>query len=87
MADRKPLKLDTSTGEARQYEAGDTLGVAHGGTGLATVSAGSVLYGSALDTVSALAAGTNGHVLTMVAGAPAWQAPSGASNWLSWSAI
>ena len=48
------------------------LGVPNGGTGLATVAAGSLLIGNGASTMNTLAAGTNGQVLSMVAGAPAW---------------
>ncbi len=46
------------------------LGALSSGLVFSTVSAG-------LATPSTIANGTNGHVLTMVAGAPAWAAPSG----------
>ncbi len=48
------------------------LGVTNGGTGLATVPAGSILLGNGTGAMNSLAVGTNGQVLSMVAGAPAW---------------
>lgn len=39
-------------------------------------AAGDLIYGTAADTVGRLAAGTNGHVLTLAAGLPSWAAPS-----------
>lgn len=54
-----------------------TVDVAHGGTGLVTIAANSLLYTSALDTVTALAPGSNGQVLTIVAGVPTYVTASG----------
>ena len=54
-----------------------SLDETRGGTGQTTYSTGDVLYASAADTLSKLAAGTNGHVLTLAAGIPAWQAAGG----------
>jgi len=42
-----------------------------------TVTAGDLLYASASNTVSSLAVGSTGQVLTVVAGAPAWAAATG----------
>ena len=50
-----------------------------GGTGLVSFVAGDLLYASAADTLGRLAKGTNGQVLTMVAGLPAWAAAAAAS--------
>lgn len=51
-----------------------------GGTGQTTISTGDLLYGSASNTLSKLAAGTNGHVLTLSGGVPAWAAASGGGS-------
>lgn len=40
-------------------------------------TAGDIIYGGVSGAATRLAAGTNGHVLTMVAGDPAWQPASG----------
>ncbi len=48
--DVKPLKM--KAGHAHQMEATDTVGVANGGTGLATVAADTMLYASGLDTLA-----------------------------------
>lgn len=45
-----------------------------GGTGTDTYAAGDILYASAANTLAKLAAGTNGHVLTLSGGLPVWQA-------------
>lgn len=62
-------------GHGKPWDAGDYLGVAFGGTGLTTIAAGALLYASGLDTLSALASGANGYVLTSngVGVAPSWQ--------------
>jgi hypothetical protein len=57
-----------------------TLGVARGGTGLSTIAANSILYASGADTIAALAAGSEGHVLTISSGTPAWAAASGGAS-------
>lgn len=53
------------------------LGPTRGGTGISTYATGDMLYASAANTLSKLAAGTNGHFLKLVAGVPAWAAVSG----------
>src|SRR5205814_10275679 len=53
---------------------GGTLGPTQGGTGLASYAQGDVLYASAANTLAALAQGTAGYFLKMVAGVPAWAA-------------
>lgn len=54
-----------------------TLGATNGGTGQSTVTTGDILYGSATNTWSRLAAGTNGYVLTISGGVPTWAASTG----------
>lgn len=56
---------------------GTAIGAIYGGTGQTTVATGDILYGSATNTWSKLAAGTNGYVLTLSAGVPTWAASSG----------
>ena len=58
------------------------IGATKGGTGQTTYATGDILYASAANTISKLAAGTNGHVLTLAGGVPTWAAPSGGgSGW------
>lgn len=66
-------------GAGSSYEA-STIGESYGGTGQSAYAAGDLLYASGVDTLSRLAAGTNGHVLTLVAGIPAWQESGSANN-------
>lgn len=54
-----------------------------GGGGLdnpGTAAAGALIYASALDTLAALAIGTDDQVLTVVSGAPAWADATGGSG-------
>lgn len=45
-----------------------------GGTGIGTYTTGDLLYASGANTLAKRAAGTDGHVLTMVSGVPNWAA-------------
>jgi hypothetical protein len=58
----------------------NTVAVGQGGTGITSYTAGDLLYATGAATLAKLAAGTNGHVLTMVAGAPAWAAGGGGGS-------
>jgi len=49
----------------------------NGGTGFSTYALGDMIYASAIDTLSKLAATTNGYVLTLSAGVPVWAPNSG----------
>ncbi len=64
-----------------------SLPVANGGTGLGSYAIGNITYASAATTLSPLAIGTNGQVLTVSAGLPSWQTPtltvSSANTWTS----
>ena len=53
------------------------LNQVNGGTGFSTYTTGDLLYASASNTLSKLAAGTNGYVLTMAGGVPTWAAGGG----------
>lgn len=53
-----------------------TLPIANGGTNITTYTTGDILYASAANTLSKLAVGTNGDVLTLAAGVPSWAAPA-----------
>lgn len=48
-----------------------------GGTGLTSYTTGDILYASATNVLSKLAATTNGYVLTLASGIPSWVAPGG----------
>jgi hypothetical protein len=51
-----------------------------GGTGLTTYATGDLIYASATNTLSKLAAGSNGQVLTLAGGVPTWAAGSGVTS-------
>jgi hypothetical protein len=51
-----------------------------GGTGISSYATGDILYASAANILSKLAATTNGYVLTLAAGLPVWAAASGGST-------
>lgn len=55
----------------------NAVGAIYGGTGLSSYTTGDLIYASATNTLSTIAAGTNGYILTMVAGIPAWAANTG----------
>ena len=48
-----------------------------GGTAQSSYTTGDILYASATNTLSKLAASTNGYVLTLASGVPSWAAVSG----------
>ena len=56
------------------------VAAANGGTGFQTYAAGDLIYASATNTLSKLAAGTNGYVLTLASGVPTWAAGGGGSS-------
>lgn len=53
------------------------IGTTYGGTGTTTYTSGDILYASATNTLSKLSIGSNGQVLTVSAGQPAWSAAAG----------
>lgn len=55
---------------------GSTIGVTKGGTGLTTIAANGILLGNGTGNVSVVASGTEGYILKMVAGTPAWSLTS-----------
>ena len=54
----------------------NTVPANKGGTGQSSYTVGDLLYASGTTALSKLAAGTNGHVLTLATGVPTWAAPS-----------
>ena len=56
---------------------GVTVAANRGGTAQSTYATGDILYASATNTLSKLAASTNGYVLTLASGVPSWAAVSG----------
>lgn len=64
--------LTPSTATSGAVTLAGTLGATSGGTGLTSYTTGDILYSSATNTLSKLAAGTNGYVLTLAGGVPTW---------------
>ena len=67
----------TTSGSTGALSVVSNLPASQGGTGQTTYTTGDILYSSASNTLSKLAAGTNGHVLTLSSGVPTWAAASG----------
>lgn len=53
---------------------GTAIGPVYGGTGLTSYATGDIIYASASNTLSKLAAGTDGYLLTLSSGVPTWAA-------------
>ena len=66
--------LTPSTATSGAVTLAGTLGATSGGTGQSTYTTGDILYASATNTLSKLAAGTNGYILTLAGGVPSWAA-------------
>lgn len=69
--------LTPSTATTGAVTLAGTLASANGGTGFSTYTTGDVIYASASNTLSKLAAGTNGYVMTLAGGVPTWAAAAG----------
>jgi hypothetical protein len=57
-----------------------TLAASRGGTGLGSFTTGDLLYASGASTLSKLAVGSSGQVLTVSAGVPAWSSAVGSGT-------
>ena len=68
--------LTPSTATSGAVTLAGTLGATSGGTGLTSYTTGDIIYASATNTLSKLAAGTNGYILTLASGVPSWAANS-----------
>lgn len=66
------VTLTNATGLPLSTGVTGTLGTTNGGTGLTAYTAGDTLYASATNTLSRLAIGSTGQILTVVGGLPAW---------------
>lgn len=57
---------------------GTTIATGYGGTGLTSYTAGDLLYATGSTTLASLPVGTNGYILGVVAGLPAYRSPTNA---------
>lgn len=64
---------------------GTAVGAVYGGTGQSSYATGDILFASATNTLSKLAAGTNGYVLTLAGGVPTWAAGGGGGGLTNWT--
>jgi hypothetical protein len=72
--------LTPSTATTGAVTLAGTLGATSGGTGLTSYTTGDIIYASATNTLSNLAAGTNGYILTLASGVPSWAANNAATT-------
>lgn len=72
--------LASTGGTTPQISIGSAIGPTLGGTGLSTYTTGDILYASATNTLAKLSAGSNGQVLGITAGVPAWQSAGAAGT-------
>lgn len=88
IVDTKLAQITTASKVAAAAITG-TLGVTHGGTGIATIAQGEVPYGSAADTIAALAVGTAGQFLKTLGAAanPAWAFAFGNAQIISFTRV
>lgn len=71
------VALTNATGLPLTTGVTGTLGATNGGTAQSTYATGDIVYASGVNTLSKLAAGTNGYILTLAAGVPSWAASTG----------
>lgn len=72
------VDIDVAEANLTHNNIGGVLNVSKGGTGLNTITSQALMKGAGTSNVALIAAGTDGHILTMVAGVPTW-AVAGAS--------
>lgn len=75
MSVKKPLALYGAA--IKELQAGDAIAVTAGGTGFSAYAKGDIIFASATNVLTKLAVGTDGYVLTLVSGVPAWAAAYG----------
>jgi hypothetical protein len=72
------LSTDVTIGTSYIYRVGGTdVAVADGGTNISSYTAGDILYATGATTLAKLPISTDGFVLTLVAGLPAWVVSGG----------
>ena len=74
------VDIDVAEANLTHNNIGGILGVTKGGTGVATIAANGLIRGNGTSAVNVISPGTNGYILTMVAGVPTWAAQSGSTD-------
>lgn len=74
------VDIDVAEANLTLNNQGGVLNVSKGGTGLSTITANALLKGNGTSPAALITAGTNGNILTMVSGAPAWAAPGASAD-------
>lgn len=72
--------LPVFTDASKNLTSTGVVGEVHGGTAQSTYTTGDTLYASAANTLSKLAIGSAGQVLTVAGGVPSWAASSGGAG-------
>ena len=76
----KNVDIDVVEANLTHNNIGGITNVAHGGTGLNTITANALLRGNGTGNINLIPAGTDGHILTMVSGVPSWAVPGAAAD-------
>lgn len=74
------VDIDVVEANLQHNNIGGITPTTKGGTGLTTITSQALLKGAGTSNVATIAAGTDGHILTMVTGAPAWAAPGASAD-------
>jgi hypothetical protein len=74
------VDIDVAEGNLTHANIGGINPVTKGGTGLSTITSNALLKGAGTSNVALITTGTDGHILTMVAGAPAWAVPGASAD-------
>ena len=74
------VDIDVAEVNLSHNSIGGVLNVSKGGTGLNTITTNALLKGAGTSNIALITVGTDGHVLTLVSGAPTWAAPSASAD-------
>lgn len=74
------VDVDVVEANLQHNNIGGIANVAHGGTGLNTITTNALLKGAGTSNIALITPGTDGHILTLVSGAPTWAAASASAD-------
>ena len=74
------VDIDVAEANLQHNNIGGITPTTKGGTGLVTITTNALLKGAGTSNVALIAPGTDGHILTMVTGAPTWAAASASTD-------